>query len=411
MGQVLASDYVELYTIQENQNNQSMNQSVIKSKIERSQIQSQIAPQVQPKPKVNQTKSANIDQIKGLRIYISQEITNEFPDLDPTSYEQHTIKDGYYYGKLQGPNREGDGVLALKNQGQQRGFNDQEQLYKFFGTYKNGQANGPGYAFFHYDYSFWGDVQQNQFKGKGILKTKDNHSYLGNWEERKLKVGIIQTQLYQYVGQFKDGLREGLGKCNYFDGTIIIGNWKQDNLNGLCQIQFLDNTVFSGYFCEGMKHGQGLLKQQNQEYFGEFDCNVKNGLGLLIQPDDSQMNQSQHRQKHTEMLYIQGVQKGYFCVYTDRQNKQWFQKKDNNEIEKLEFITEKRGLAELLGQEKSLEHSKADLEKNVQSMIWEVEEIQNNCTQFMSLEKQIDSQTIKLGQLATYQEWIDQNKQ
>ncbi|CAD8088995.1 unnamed protein product [Paramecium primaurelia] len=413
MGQVLASDYVELYAIQENPNNQSIHsvhKPNDKSKLDHSQI-SNIAPPIQPKPKPNQTKSANIDQIKGLRIFISQEITNEFPDLDPVAYQRHEIADGEYYGRCQGSIREGDGVLSLKKKSLQKGQNDQEQLYKFFGTYRNGQAAGNGYAFFHYDYSFWGEVQKNEFKGKGILKTKDNQTYQGIWDERKLKYGIIQTQLYKYVGQFKDGLRDGLGECHYSDGTIIKGNWKQDNLDHLCQIQFPDNTVFSGYFFEGMKHGFGHLKQQHQDFYGEFDCNVKHGLGLLIQPQDNQMNQSQHNKKHTESLYVQGVQKGIFCVYTDNQNKQWFLINDNNETEKLEFITEKRGLAELLGQEKSLEVQKVELEKNIQDMIIKVNEIQNNSNQFMALEKQMDSQTIKLGQLATYQDWIDQNKQ
>ncbi|CAK90245.1 unnamed protein product (macronuclear) [Paramecium tetraurelia] len=418
MGQVLASDYVELYAIQENPNNQSKHSVHDKSKIDHSQV-SHVAPPIQPKPKPNQTKSANIDQIKGLRIYLSQEITNEFPDLDPVSYQRHEIADGEYYGRFQNSNREGDGVLALKKKPIQKGQNDQDQLYKFFGTYRNGQAAGNGYAFFHYDYSLWGEVQKNEFKGKAILKTKDNQTYQGIWDERKLKYGIIQTQLYKYVGQFKDGLREGLGECHYSDGTIIKGNWKQDNLDQLCHIQFPDNTFFSGHFFEGMKHGFGLLQQQNQTYFGEFDCNVKHGFGLLIQPEDIQMNQSQHKQKHTEALYFQGVQKGIYCVYTEKENKQWFQIKDNNEIEKLEHVTEKRGLAELLSPipehnqppVKSLEAQKADLEKAIKEMMGKVNEIQNNSNQFMSLEKQMDSQTIKLGQLATYQDWIDQNKQ
>ncbi|CAD8086698.1 unnamed protein product [Paramecium primaurelia] len=93
-------------------------------------------------------------------------------------------------------------------------------------------------------------------KKRGIFKTKDNQTFQGIWDERKLKYGIIQTLLlliiqqitYKYVEQFKDGLRDGLGECHYSDGTIIKGNWKQDNLNDLCQIQFTDNTVFSGYF-------------------------------------------------------------------------------------------------------------------------------------------------------------------
>ncbi|CAD8173780.1 unnamed protein product [Paramecium octaurelia] len=407
MGQVYASDYVELYSI--NPNNQSMHQSVDKSKINESLHHA--VPPIQPKPKPNQIKSANIDQIKGLRIFISQEITNEFPDLDPASYERHDIVDGEYYGRLRDTNREGDGVLSLRRKPMQKGQQEQEQLYKFFGTYRDGQATGNGYAFFHQDYSYWGEIQKNEIKGRGILKTKDNQTYQGIWDERKLKYGILQTQLYKYVGQFKDGLRDGLGECHYSDGTVIKGNWKQDNLSDLCQIQYPDNSVYSGYFYEGMKHGFGHLKEENYEYFGEFDRDVKNGLGLLIQPEENQMNQSQHKHKFTELLYFEGVHKGLFCEYKDKQKKQWFEINDDGTLENLDLITEKRGLAELLGQEKSLDQQKTQLEKNIQEMIWNLNDIQNNQNHLMSLEKQMDSQTIKLAQLALYQDWIDQNKQ
>ncbi|CAD8086696.1 unnamed protein product [Paramecium primaurelia] len=48
--------------------------------------------------------------------------TNEFPDLNSASFEKHNIADGEYYGRLQGSNREGDGVLSLKKKPIQKGI-------------------------------------------------------------------------------------------------------------------------------------------------------------------------------------------------------------------------------------------------------------------------------------------------
>ncbi|CAD8179451.1 unnamed protein product [Paramecium pentaurelia] len=77
IGQVLASDQVQLYSI--NPNNQSMLQSVDKSKLNES-LHPEVRP-ILPKSKSNQIKGAKIDQIKGVRIFISQEITNGLNSL------------------------------------------------------------------------------------------------------------------------------------------------------------------------------------------------------------------------------------------------------------------------------------------------------------------------------------------
>lgn len=63
-----------------------------------------------------------------------------------------------------------------------------------------------------------------------------------------------------YVGTFKSGKRDGLGKYTFPNGMIYEGDWKQDK-----------------------KQGNGKLTQTNGDYYeGEFYNNEKNGSGKSV---------------------------------------------------------------------------------------------------------------------------------
>lgn len=53
------------------------------------------------------------------------------------------------------------------------------------------------------------------------------------------------------------------------------------------KIIFPDGSEFSGRFFEGVKQGFGCLKTKDYEFYGEYDNNVKNGLGALCETHDS----------------------------------------------------------------------------------------------------------------------------
>jgi hypothetical protein len=78
-------------------------------------------------------------------------------------------------------------------------------------------------------------------------------------------------------------MREGLGECQYHDGTIIKGVWKKDTLDMFAKIILPDRSEFAGKFYEGVKQGFGHLKTKDYEFYGDYDNNVKNGLGVLIE--------------------------------------------------------------------------------------------------------------------------------
>ena len=136
--------------------------------------------------------------------------------------------------------------------------------------------------------------------------------------------GKLKTGHYYYEGTFKDGKRDGKGKCTWSMKygpemkpykIIYQGFWKDDKMegDGLKKFYFLDNcsplltsswegqfekglfrkgkeihydsgTVFEGNFGVGeRKAGQGIVHYRNGNSFdGEWKENRKNGLGRYV---------------------------------------------------------------------------------------------------------------------------------
>ena len=76
--------------------------------------------------------------------------------------------------------------------------------------------------------------------------------------------GAFTKGLTSYVGEFKNGLPDGLGTFTYSDGA-----------------------TYHGYFKVGKEHGFGTFRcwQHGSEYVGEFKNGEKDGKGLYTYPD------------------------------------------------------------------------------------------------------------------------------
>ena len=97
--------------------------------------------------------------------------------------------------------------------------------------------------------------------------------------------GKIVTEKEVFEGDFKDGLKEGLGELrNSIDGKLIYkGNYQNNLKNGLGIEFYEDNSVYSGNFKNNLKHGKGKLElSAEKKYIGEFKENRIEGFGTFI---------------------------------------------------------------------------------------------------------------------------------
>ena len=90
-----------------------------------------------------------------------------------------------------------------------------------------------------------------------------------------------------YEGQFKDGLRSGLGTEITADGEVYTGNWADDQRNGSGRLCEINGDVYEGEFRRGLRDGQGTIVHEESgfTYTGEWRNDKKDGRGVEIGED------------------------------------------------------------------------------------------------------------------------------
>ena len=110
-----------------------------------------------------------------------------------------------------------------------------------------------------------------------------------------------------YVGDIKDGCRDGYGKMTYADtGDVYVGYFSKGEISGAGVYTYSNGDVFEGNFENGQKNGYGVLKYANgniysgtykddvrsgdgiftwasgAKYTGKFENDLKNGFGVMV---------------------------------------------------------------------------------------------------------------------------------
>ncbi|KAG5490379.1 hypothetical protein JKF63_00499 [Porcisia hertigi] len=90
---------------------------------------------------------------------------------------------------------------------------------------------------------------------------------------------------YEYVGEFKDGKRSGKGRCQFTNGRVYEGEWREDEMNGTGTLRGASNlddfTEYTGSFQSGIRSGpQGRCVYANGDvYDGSWAAGKRQGSG------------------------------------------------------------------------------------------------------------------------------------
>ena len=101
------------------------------------------------------------------------------------------------------------------------------------------------------------------------------------------------NQKYEsYVGEFKNGIKDGYGTLTYSDGSTYIGEFKNDVRHGLGTFtnngKLTKGTVYVGEFKNDLYHGFGKITfPEGQGFEGTFVNNEMNGQITMLYPDGS----------------------------------------------------------------------------------------------------------------------------
>ncbi|KAL3513602.1 hypothetical protein ACH5RR_026319 [Cinchona calisaya] len=134
------------------------------------------------------------------------------------------------------------------------------------GEFHKGRCNGSGV----YNYIGNGRYEGDWIDGR--FYTRDTYS--GEWYNRQSHGAGMQTcpDGSCYIGEFKCGVKHGLGVYHFRNGDRHDGEYFGDKIHGFGVYQFANDHCYEGSWHEGRKQGYGMYTFRNGDSrCGEWD--------------------------------------------------------------------------------------------------------------------------------------------
>ena len=146
--------------------------------------------------------------------------------------------------------------------------NENDEIINLFDSYNNFiefylDLSGNDYIYSYIETY----ISNNKINDVGIIKWKNNSSYMG---------------------EIKNGVKDGIGVFNWSDGSRYEGEFFQDRLEGWGQIYFLEGNIYKGQILNALPHGYGeFIWSNDNRYVGSYINGKKEGFGIYIMISDN----------------------------------------------------------------------------------------------------------------------------
>ena len=121
--------------------------------------------------------------------------------------------------------------------------------------------------------------------GKATINSSFGGKYIGEVSAAFLAHGYGEAKFSnggEYVGQWKNGERNGTGTFKFVDGTEITGAW-ENNILKSGEYVFTNGDRYVGEWKDWKQHGKGVQIYANgEQYSGVFQNGKRHGLGNLV---------------------------------------------------------------------------------------------------------------------------------
>ena len=144
----------------------------------------------------------------------------------------------------------------------------------------------------------------------------------------------------KYIGEWKNGLREGFGIYKYNNGDKYMGKWKNNLEEGDGRYIYNNGDIYDGNYKEGKREGKGLLKYNKQkdniiQFYGEWKNDKRNGEGIIYYKNGDELEgiweDNIMNNKRVKYRYKNGDE--YIGEYeNNKRNGKGIMKYKNNEI-------------------------------------------------------------------------------
>ena len=133
-----------------------------------------------------------------------------------------------------------------------------------------------------------GNIKDGKRNGRGTMHYADGRKYVGQWLDDKYNG---QGTFYfasgaRYEGEFKNGKYNGQGTYFWADGHKYVGQWKDDKCHGQGIYYFANGNRHEGEWKDGKRNGQGtFFWADGRKYVGQWKDDKRHGHGTMYYKD------------------------------------------------------------------------------------------------------------------------------
>ena len=130
----------------------------------------------------------------------------------------------------------------------------------------------------------------NELRSLPPIYFSNGSIYIGQWKNgQKEGCGVLAwPDGSRYEGSFVNDKANGYGKLTHAEGDIYEGQWLEDKANGQGTYLYADGRIYKGSWLNDKQHGRGIeIWPDGVKYQGEFADGKKNGQGMLYFSDGS----------------------------------------------------------------------------------------------------------------------------
>ncbi|MEG1409906.1 MAG: hypothetical protein RSD36_08685 [Terrisporobacter sp.] len=120
--------------------------------------------------------------------------------------------------------------------------------------------------------------------------------------------------IMEYIGEFKNNIREGTGQCLFDNGNKYLGYFEEDLFNGIGEMKYANKDEYIGQWQNNKKHGRGVFTwADGSRYNGEYAQGKMEGFGMCFDHTGNLIYQGEWKNNliHGQGTYIWNEGKKY----------------------------------------------------------------------------------------------------
>ncbi len=136
--------------------------------------------------------------------------------------------------------------------------------------------------------SYIGNVKNGQRQGRGVLTWADGGKYDGEWKNDNREGHGVWTGANggKYDGEWKNDNREGHGVWTGANGNKYDGQWKNNKKEGPGVFTWANGDKYDGEYKNDKREGHGVFTwADGRKYDGEWKAGLKEGHGVFTWAD------------------------------------------------------------------------------------------------------------------------------